>query len=120
MTDPFAQSASVPLAESSGGADVEAEAEAEGPALVRDATIVNQRGLHARAAAKFVRTAEEFDGEVTVTGRGQSVSGRSIMGLMMLAAGPGTTISLSATGAEAEPLLDALCALIASGFHEDG
>lgn len=90
-----------------------------GPVVRREATIVNRRGLHARAAAKFVKTAETFSAAITVTGRGQTVSGRSIMGLMMLAAGPGTTIHLAATGAEAEPALDALVALVADGFHED-
>ncbi|AEO49991.1 HPr family phosphocarrier protein [Rhodospirillum rubrum] len=88
-------------------------------AIARDATIVNRRGLHARAAAKFVKTAETFKAEVTVTNRGQAVSGRSIMGLMMLAAGPGTTISLSAIGEDADTALEALCALIADGFHEE-
>jgi phosphocarrier protein len=89
------------------------------PAIARDATIVNRRGLHARAAAKFVKTAETFDAEIVVSNRGQEVSGRSIMGLMMLAAGPGTTISLAAEGPQAEEALDALGALIDAGFHED-
>ncbi|MCF8483047.1 MAG: HPr family phosphocarrier protein [Rhodospirillum sp.] len=87
--------------------------------MAREATIINRRGLHARAAAKFVKTAETFDAEVSVSNRGQDVSGRSIMGLMMLAAGPGTTISLSAEGPQAKEALDALCILIADGFHED-
>ena len=67
----------------------------------RVATIQNKRGLHARAAAKFAQVAGEFDAQVTVSRGGQSVSGISIMGLMMLAANPGTQISLSATGAQA-------------------
>ncbi len=87
-------------------------------AVRRDATIVNQRGLHARAAAKFVKTACEFSAEVWVSNRGQEVPGRSIMGLMMLAAGPGTTIELRASGDDADKALDALCGLIAEGFHE--
>ncbi|WP_413206519.1 HPr family phosphocarrier protein [Rhodospirillum sp. A1_3_36] len=88
-------------------------------AMAREATIVNRRGLHARAAAKFVKTAEAFDAEITVSNRGQEVSGRSIMGLMMLAASPGTTIALAAEGPQAQEALDTLCALIADGFHED-
>ncbi|SDH14106.1 HPr family phosphocarrier protein [Roseospirillum parvum] len=88
-------------------------------ALERSATIVNSRGLHARAAARFVKLAETFEAEVTVSNRGQEVSGRSIMGLMMLAASPGTTIGLSASGPDAKAALDALCKLIADRFHED-
>ena len=67
----------------------------------RTVTICNKRGLHARAAARFVKLAWQFDAEVTVRKNGTAVSGRSIMGLMMLAAGPGTAIELSATGPEA-------------------
>ncbi len=83
------------------------------------ATILNQRGLHARAAAKFVKLAGGFDAAVIVEKGGQSVSGVSIMGLMMLAAGPGANISLSASGPEATTALDALCQLIADKFGED-
>ena len=85
----------------------------------RTATIVNQRGLHARAAAKFVHLAGGFESEITVMRGGQSVSGSSIMGLMMLAAGPGTEIQLSATGGDAKAALDAICALIEDRFQED-
>lgn len=85
----------------------------------RVATIQNKRGLHARAAAKFAQVAGEFDAQVTVSRGGQSVSGISIMGLMMLAANPGTQISLSATGAQATAALDAICGLIDAKFGED-
>ena len=68
----------------------------------RTVEIVNERGLHARASAKFVKLAGGFDAEVTVSRDGQTVDARSIMGLMMLAAGPGSTIEISAEGAEAE------------------
>jgi phosphocarrier protein len=84
----------------------------------RNVTIVNRRGLHARASARFVKCAESFDCEVTVTKDGQSVGGTSIMGLMTLAAAPGSTIELQAAGREAEAALDALAALIADGFGE--
>ena len=85
----------------------------------RVATIQNKRGLHARAAAKFAQVAGEFDAQVTVSRGGQSVSGISIMGLMMLAASPGTQISLSATGEQATAALDAICGLIDAKFEED-
>jgi len=85
----------------------------------RSVTICNQRGLHARAAARFVKLAFEYDAEITVTKAGASVSGRSIMGLMMLAAGPGSTVDLSATGPDAARAIDALVALITGGFNED-
>jgi phosphocarrier protein len=94
-------------------------ADGAGPELRRTATIRNRRGLHARAAARFVKLAWEFDAEVTVGKNGTQVSGRSIMGLMMLAAGPGTEIELRATGPAAAAALDALSALIAGGFDED-
>ena len=92
---------------------------AEDGAVSRIVTIVNPRGLHARAAARFVKVAERFDAEVTVAGNGAGVSGRSIMGLMMLAAGPGSELELTATGPEARAALDALAALVAQGFDED-
>jgi phosphocarrier protein HPr len=84
----------------------------------RNVTIVNRRGLHARASARFVKCAEGFDCEVTVIKDGQSVGGTSIMGLMTLAAAPGSTIELQAVGVQAEAALDALAALIADGFGE--
>ncbi len=85
----------------------------------RTAVIVNQRGLHARAAAKFAALAGEFEAEVSVTKGGQTVSGRSIMGLMMLAASQGSEVMLSADGRDAESALDAICQLIAERFQED-
>jgi phosphocarrier protein HPr len=87
--------------------------------LVREVEIVNKKGLHARASAKFVQTAEQFDAEITVTRGNESVGGTSIMGLMMLAAGPGSTVTIAATGRDAAAALDALCALVASRFGED-
>ena len=89
------------------------------PLVVREVEIVNKKGLHARASAKFVQTAEQFDADITVTRGGESVGGTSIMGLMMLTAGPGVTITISATGKDAATAVDALCALIASRFGED-
>ena len=85
----------------------------------RRVTIRNRRGLHARAAAKFVKTAEAFDADVRVCKDDTEVVGTSIMGLMMLAAGPGTEIDLRATGPDAEAALDALAQLIDRKFDED-
>jgi len=85
----------------------------------RTVTICNKRGLHARAAARFVKLAYTFDAEIMVAKNGAAVSGRSIMGLMMLAAGPGTAIELRATGREAERALAALAELISGGFDEE-
>ena len=75
-------------------------------AVTREIPIINKRGLHARASAKFVQMVEHFNAEVSVTRGGETVGGTSIMGLMMLSAGPGTTIVVSATGPEAEAALD--------------
>ncbi len=88
------------------------------PPLRRKVTICNRRGLHARAAARFVKLAFEFDAEIAVTKNGAVVSGRSIMGLMMLAAGPGTELEISATGKDAARALDALAVLVVGGFDE--
>jgi len=88
-------------------------------ATVRDIEIVNKKGLHARASAKFVQCAEQFDAAITVTRGHETVGGTSIMGLMMLAAGPGITITIQATGNDAEAAVDALCALVASRFGEE-
>jgi len=82
-------------------------------------TIVNQRGLHARAAAKFAKLAEQFDADINVEASGLKVSALSIMGLMLLAAGPGTEISISSDGREAEAGLAALIALVESRFDEE-
>lgn len=85
----------------------------------RTVEIINERGLHARASAKFVKVASGFDAEVMVSREGQTVDARSIMGLMMLAAGIGSTIDIAAKGPEAEAALEALGALIANRFDED-
>ena len=84
----------------------------------REVLIVNRRGLHARAAAKFVKLASAFDAMVQVERQGTAVSGSSIMGLMMLAAAPGTTLTIEARGPAADQALDALAQLVADGFHE--
>ena len=84
----------------------------------RRLVIVNERGLHARASAKFVATAGTFTSEIMVNKDGTTVSGRSIMGLMMLAAGPGTTIEVSASGSDAHAALEALAALVENRFDE--
>lgn len=85
----------------------------------RTVEILNKRGLHARASAKFVRLASTYEAEVQVSKDGQCVDARSIMGLMMLAAGPGSTIHIAADGEQAAEALDALCALVAARFDED-
>jgi len=84
----------------------------------RSYEIVNKLGLHARAAAQFVKLATKYDAELTIAKDGQAVNGKSIMGIMMLAAGIGSTIELEAEGADAEALLDALGELISAKFHE--
>jgi phosphocarrier protein len=91
----------------------------DGAPAERRVTILNKRGLHARAAAKFVKLAGQFGAELTVTKDGVAVSGRSIMGLMMLAAGPGTELSIRAAGPDADAALDALAGLVAAKFDED-
>jgi phosphocarrier protein len=88
-------------------------------ALVREVAIVNKKGLHARASAKFVQLAEQFDASIEVARGGETVGGTSIMGLMMLSAGPGSTITITATGTDAAAAMEALCALIAGGFGEE-
>jgi phosphocarrier protein HPr len=88
-------------------------------ALERRVKIVNTKGLHARASAKFVQCTAKFDASVTVVKDGQSVSGTSIMGLMMLGAGPGTDILIRASGDQAQEALDALERLIVTKFGED-
>ena len=89
------------------------------PPLSRQVTIVNRRGLHARASARFVKCAEGFRAEVRVVKDGQTVGGTSIMVLMTLAAAPGSTILLEAEGPEATEALTALEALVAGGFGEE-
>ena len=87
--------------------------------IKRTVEIVNERGLHARASAKFVKLASQYDAHVTVSRDGSTVEAQSIMGLMMLAAGIGSTVELEAEGPEAAEALDALCTLIAERFEED-
>ncbi len=87
--------------------------------IVREFDIINQRGLHARASAKFVQLAGSFSATVTVEKDGISVGGTSIMGLMMLAASPGCSIRVTATGPEAVEAVSALGALVASRFGEE-
>ncbi len=88
-------------------------------AVSRSLTITNAKGLHARAAAKFVQCAEAFKADVTVSKDGASVDGTSIMGLLMLAASIGTTIHVKASGPEALDAVEALSQLVAARFHED-
>ncbi len=85
----------------------------------RRATICNKRGLHARAAARFVKLADTFNAKITVLCKGQSVSGVSIMGLMMLAAAPGTELEILAAGGDAEAAVAALKNLVDARFEED-
>ena len=87
-------------------------------AVVRVLVICNKKGLHARASAKFVQTVEKFDADVRVTRGGETVGGTSIMGLMMLAAAPGCSITVAAIGREAAEVIEALTALIDSRFGE--
>jgi phosphocarrier protein len=89
-----------------------------GPVPSRDLPIINKKGLHARAAAKFVQCTERYDAVVTVSKDQHTVGGTSIMGLMMLAAGPGSTIRVAASGPDAAAVLDALATLVAEKFGE--
>lgn len=92
--------------------------EAHGAALTRTVEICGELGLHARPAARFVKIATAFAAEIEVTARGTTVSGRSIMGLMMLGAGDGTELTLTARGPDAAAALDALAGFVASGFAD--
>ena len=87
--------------------------------ISRDMAITNQRGLHARASAMFVKCAEGFNADITVSKDGQTVPATSIMGLMMLAASIGTSISVDASGPDAEAAISALEALVTSKFDEE-
>ncbi|KEQ03097.1 MULTISPECIES: HPr family phosphocarrier protein [Pseudorhizobium] len=89
------------------------------PPLTREFLIINKRGLHARASAKFVQTVGRFEAEVAVSRDGMTVGGMSIMGLMMLAASPGCSVEVSASGPQATEALDALEQLIADRFGEE-
>jgi len=92
-------------------------AEQQGPEAT--VTIRNRKGLHARASAKFVKCAEDFDATIWVVRDGHVVGGTSIMGLMMLAAGPGSQILIRGEGAEADAAVAKLVALVKDGFGEE-
>lgn len=89
-----------------------------GGLLSRDMAIVNRKGLHARATAKFVQCVESFDAEITVSKGGETVGGTSIMGILTLGAGIGSTITVTAKGPEAAQAMDAIAALVADRFGE--
>jgi len=88
-------------------------------ALERTVEITNKKGLHARASAKFVQAVENFEADITVTRGSETVGGTSIMGLMMLAAGPGTSITIRASGKDALEAMNTICALVNSRFGEE-
>jgi len=105
--------------EGGSGAEPQAGHSTSPDAVVRVLKIVNKKGLHARASAKFVQTVERFDAQVRVTRGNETVGGTSIMGLMMLGAATGTTITVDATGHDAVAAIDALANLVESGFDEE-
>ncbi len=84
----------------------------------RSVPVVNQLGMHARAAAKFVHLAARFQSHITVARDAREMDGKSIMGLLLLAAARGTLVTISADGADEQDAIDALCELVASGFGE--
>ncbi|HEY1719668.1 MAG TPA: HPr family phosphocarrier protein [Magnetospirillaceae bacterium] len=98
---------------------MQGETSTSGSAVIRTVTIVNRLGLHARAAAKFVKLAAQFTADIQVCNRGVEVSGRSIMGLMMLAASPGTTIEIRGSGTDADAAVQALVTLVEDRFDEE-
>jgi phosphocarrier protein len=102
----------------SGGAEAGPGGSGQGRTLRRRVSVVNRRGLHARAAVKFVNMAEQFVADIEVARDNMVVCGTSIMGLMMLAAPAGSELEIRARGREAKAALDALVALVASGFDE--
>ncbi|MDA7657241.1 HPr family phosphocarrier protein [Verrucomicrobia bacterium] len=87
--------------------------------MTREFTVGNKLGIHARPAALFVKVANQFDADVFVEKDGERINGKSIMGLMMLAAGPGSVLTVEALGADAEDALDKLGELVARNFDED-
>ncbi len=93
--------------------------EPPGNVLVRTLEIVNRKGMHARATAKFVQCIDGFDAVVTVSRCGETVGGTSIMGILTLGAGPGMTITVTAAGAQAVEVMEAITALVANRFGED-
>jgi phosphocarrier protein len=100
-------------------ADDYAEPQFPDGAIIRNIPIVNRKGLHARATAKFVQCVEKFDAEIMVSRCGETVGGTSIMGILTLGAGMGSTITVAASGAQAEAAITALAALVANKFGED-
>lgn len=101
------------------GGQLASDAPSSSGAVSREIPVINKRGLHARASAKFVQMVERFNADITVTRNGETVGGTSIMGLMMLSAGPGTSIMVSATGPEADAALAALTELVGNKFGEE-
>lgn len=91
----------------------------DGSALSRDLPIVNRKGLHARATAKFVQCVEKFQSDITVSRAGETVGGTSIMGILTLGAGIGTTITVTAKGPDAAAALDTISELVANRFGEE-
>ena len=104
---------------SDGGGREAGDAPSSGDTIVREIPITNKRGLHARASAKFVQMAERFKADITVTRNNETVGGNSIMGLMMLSAGIGSSVIVSATGPEAREAIEALTTLVTTKFGED-
>lgn len=100
--------------------DVNGDSNASSPDAAADVTISNQRGLHARASAKFVKLAQTFDAEIRVSKDGTEVWGSSIMGLLLLVAAPGEAIHISASGAQAQEAVAALVQLVNDRFDESG
>jgi phosphocarrier protein HPr len=104
---------------SGAGETKDSSAPASSDAVVRVLPIINQKGLHARASAKFVHTVEEFQAEVRVSNGGEQVDGASILDLLMLGGAPGTSITVEATGPQASEVVEALQTLLANKFGED-
>ena len=104
---------------SDGGGQEAGDAPSSGETIVREIPITNKRGLHARASAKFVQMVERFKADITVTRNNETVGGNSIMGLMMLSAGPGSSVIVSATGPEAREAIEALTTLVTTKFGEE-
>jgi phosphocarrier protein HPr len=94
-------------------------ADGTGGVLSRELPIINRKGLHARATAKFVQCVEQFESTITVTRAGETVGGTSIMGILTLGAGIGTTITVTAEGPDAVQALEAIAALVGNRFGED-
>ena len=92
---------------------------ADGQAFSKELTVLNKQGIHARPAARFVKTANQFISEIFVEKDGEKINGKSIMGLMMLAAGPGSMIRITARGADAEAAAAALARLVETKFEEE-